>query len=413
MSWNEGLVDLSLFAHSPTNDRAFTIAEDPTMRNVYESAGNHTEEHAHLTREFYAPVAPVAPATATPNVGEHYAWKPLPPLPPRTICGAISIPRDPNGEPQCILTRIKRKRTNEAPAYQENNLLRRRNLTSPPRLTLSAPAPTSNAPEPASEMVWMPEEQMWLIVGGRERVDRDDLPGPSTGPIRYHTPPSNSPRTNFSQSAPTTRAPSMGHDTPPVSPVQPTLQTPTEPRDEERLSPLFQEAMNSVPMFDMFDSPPPPTYENTVRDRPLRSAPLRPAPPEISLTTISSSPVSPQSPVLLTSPRPTLTRTASTGSNYTTAPSHRSSSHRTSSSDSGSTLSRSQTQNKDGTRLPTSSQREAWSPNFSTPSRRAAHYRVDIGAGSSDQPVGRETAQQEMPGSARSWHGFARKLARP
>lgn len=74
-------MDLSLFAHSPTNDRAFTVPEPPAAHTANESATHDTAEYTHPTREFYAPVAPLAPAPAPIIVEEQYAWKPLPPLP--------------------------------------------------------------------------------------------------------------------------------------------------------------------------------------------------------------------------------------------------------------------------------------------------------------------------------------------
>ena len=393
MSWNEGLVDLSLFANSPTNDQHFSIGPSD-VSEVSETPGDYFTMPADPVREFYGP------RSAPSDARDPFASKPLPRLPPRTLCGAISIPRECDSEPTCILTRMKRKRTNELPGAKETNLLRRRNLTSPPQLTLSAPQQASSDRVPATEMVWMPEEQMWLVVGDIERE-------PQTGPTRYPTPPGYSPPLNYARSEPSPRELARWSITPPMSPIQTQLQSLIEPRDEERLSPLFQEAMNSVPMNDTFDPPPPPTYEGTVRRKPLRSPPLRSAP-----HTSSPPPPLPPLPTNLSTSlatlRPQPTRTISTGSTYTTAPS------RHSPTDSIGTLSRSQTKCSNGSPTkPTASKSGTWSPDASASPREANHYQFPTLAGSSSQGDILGFERREIPGSPKSWHGFARKLARP
>ena len=394
MAWNEGLVDLSLFAYSPTNDQHFSITDPSDVPDVSEIPGGTFTRRAEPVREFYGP------RSAPLDRPDPYASKPLPRLPPRTICGAISIPRECDHEPSCILTRMKRKRTYDSPDANETNLLRRRNITAPPQLTLSAPQQASSDRGPASEMVWMPEEQMWLIVGEGVRESQ-------TGPTRYPTPPVYSPPSDYARSEPATTMPSRWSITPPVSPIQTQLRSLIEPRDEERLSPLFQEAMNSVPMDDTFDLPPPPTYEGTVRRKSLRSSPMRSAP-------ISSSPPPPVPPLpaeiptrLLTS-RPQPKRTASTGSTYTTAPS------RHSPSDSISTLSRSQTNLSNRSRLkPATSKYGTWDPNINSVSPNAMHSHFQTLAGSSSQGDTLDFERQGSPESSKSWQNFARKFARP
>ena len=291
MAGTEELVDLSLFATSPTFDRHFALPDVPGQQHSGQQA-------AQPPRNVSRPV-----------LGD-YSSKPLPPLPRRRMCltPRCPTPKRCDVESHCIFNRIKRARSNEQPptqtpnllrrrnltsptpqlgfsAYQENTLLQRRNPTSPaPQLTLSAPQSSSRSLSTASAMVWMPEEQMWLITG---EVQRDVISShePDVAPPAY------TPR-NFTRSepSPTIRSP---HDlTPPMTPVQaqlerlleqqrqePLPQPPSILRDEERLSPLFQEAMNSVPMTDLADLAPPPFFSDPAgkeRPRTANSPALRP-----------------------------------------------------------------------------------------------------------------------------------------
>ena len=267
MAGTEELVDLSLFATSPTFDAHFALPDLPGQQD------------AHALRNFSRPLP------------RDYSLKPLPPLPRRRLCPTArsSTPKRCDMESRCIFTKIKRARSNEqAPtqnsnvlqprnltsptpqlgcsAYQENSLLQRRNPTSPaPQLTLSAPQTNSRSLSTASAMVWMPEEQMWLITG---EVQRDFISShePNAAPPAY-TPAYTTRNFTRSEPSPTIR---FQHDlndlTPPMTSVQlqlerlleqrrrePTPPPPSILRDDERFSPLFQEAMNSVPMTDPAD----------------------------------------------------------------------------------------------------------------------------------------------------------------
>lgn len=262
------LVDLSLFATSPTFDRQSALPELPGQQH-------DAQPDAHPPRNFSRPLP------------RDYSSKPLPPLPRRRMCPTPRCPRPKRCdiESHCIINKIRRVRSNEqAPtqntnilpqrnltsptpqlgfsAYQENTLLQRRNPTSPaPQLTLSAPQSNSRSLSTASAMVWMPEEQMWLIAG---EVQRDVISShePHAAPPAYT--PAYTPR-NFTRSEPSPTIRSQHDLTPPMTPVQvqlerlleqgrePLPQPPSILRDEERFSPLFQEAMNSVPMMDPAD----------------------------------------------------------------------------------------------------------------------------------------------------------------
>lgn len=295
MAATEELVDLSLFATSPTFEGNFTSP------NVWEQQYSLHSDTPPL-RNYSRPLP------------RDYSSKPLPPLPRRRMCPTprSSTPRRSDTESHCIIKKIKRTRSNDqAPtqntdsnqrrnltsptpqlgfsAYQENTLLQRRNLTGPaPQLTLSAPQSNSRGLSTASAMVWMPEEQMWLISGDLQR-DVISSYEPDAAPPAY-TPALTS--RNFTRSEPSPTIRSQHDLTPPLTPVQiqlerlleqhrrePLPQPPSAPRDEERLSPLFQEAMNSVPMMDPADLNPPPWFTDpTGKERPrtANSPALRP-----------------------------------------------------------------------------------------------------------------------------------------
>lgn len=233
MDDNEALFDLSLFAESPAFDRHFTVPHIPLP-----SQQDHGENHYQTRSRSY-------------TVSNDYTNKPLPPLPRRRTCPRprISGQRGCEVDSRCILKRIQRIGSNEQPNSQPDTLLQRRNPTSPPQLTLSVPQANQRGRTPASAMVWMPDEQMWLVAGEVEQdINARNYPSP---PPAY-TPPSYTP-VYFTRSEPSPTIAPPFDLTPPLTPIQHQLQSLIQPptqRDEERLSPLFQEAMNSVPMMD-------------------------------------------------------------------------------------------------------------------------------------------------------------------
>lgn len=151
MAGNDELFDLSLFAESPGYDRHFSIPLAPRQQ--------HPDGVPLQFREF----APALP--------RDYSNKPLPPLPQRRLCTMpkASVSRGCEMDSRCILKRIKRVGSNEHSTGQGDTLLRRRNPTSPPQLTLSVPQSHPWNRHSASAMVWMPDEQMWLIAGEVQR----------------------------------------------------------------------------------------------------------------------------------------------------------------------------------------------------------------------------------------------------
>ena len=287
MAGTEELVDLSLFATSPTFDRYVDLPNVPGQQHDF-------QPDAYPLTNFSRPLP------------RDYSSKPLPPLPPlprrRGPTPRCPTPKRGNIESHCIINKIKRARSHEqAPtqnpdlvqrrnltsptpqlgfsAYQENTLLQRRNPTSAaPQLTLSAPQSNSRSLSTASAMVWMPEEQMWLIAS---EVQRDVISShePDAAPPVYTS--AYTPRC-FTRSEPSPTIRSQDDLTPPMTPVQiqlerlleqqrrePLPQPPSILRDEERFSPLFQEAMNSVPMVDPADLAPSSLFSDpTGKERP-------------------------------------------------------------------------------------------------------------------------------------------------
>ena len=236
----EDLVDLSLFSYSPTDDRRFTVTGSLDLPDATSSRSITADQPPASTREFYAPSS-----TSQPDY-ENLQPTSIPRPLPSAICGRIRIPSNHGRGLNRPGNPIKRKRTNECSGTGDSNISRRRNVPTPPQLLLSAPPPSRQSNGPVSELVWMPEEQMWLVIGDRER--NSDETSTNLAANRLSTAP------NRTRSAPTTRMSSHFNVTPPLTPVQWQLRSLIEPRDEERLSPLFQEAINSVPMEGTHDS---------------------------------------------------------------------------------------------------------------------------------------------------------------
>ena len=227
MSEDEPLVDLSLFSLSPADDRHFAV-HDPDF---------HDDQSRHQ-REYSRPLQ-----------GD-LTNRPWPRRPQRRICPGTSVAKWEE-DSRCILARIRRTVTPPTVNRdRDNTLLQRRNPSSVPRLTLSVPQSTPRHRNTASAMRWMPDEQMWLI---ENEVQRDVLPAQTAYPSPPAYSPPRNPPLDRSRSVPTSSIPPLFDLTPPLTPIQAQLQTLIQPPGEDRLSPLFQEAMNSVPMTDSMD----------------------------------------------------------------------------------------------------------------------------------------------------------------
>ncbi|KAL8684792.1 MAG: hypothetical protein Q9224_006130 [Gallowayella concinna] len=123
--------------------------------------------------------------------------------------------------------------------------------TAAPQLTLTLPPSTTSATSAraASAMIWMPDEQMWLTA---DEITNQRPPTPNLGQqsayvenaVFYQ-------RSDYPRSEPSPGPYTYYDITPPDSPVLSQFRSLlTEPRNEEMLSPLFQEAISSVPFSD-------------------------------------------------------------------------------------------------------------------------------------------------------------------
>ncbi|KAL8759476.1 MAG: hypothetical protein Q9184_003620 [Pyrenodesmia sp. 2 TL-2023] len=154
----------------------------------------------------------------------------------------------------CILTRMKRQRADDDTFRRGASIQQRRSgpTTATPQLTLTLPPSTTGQPSnrTSSAMIWMPDEQMWLIAeeitGRNEDIPNNfDLSAYEENAFSYHQ------RPDYPRSEPSPGPYTYYDLTPPDSPVVSQFRSLlVEPRDEERLSPLFQEAMQTIPMSD-------------------------------------------------------------------------------------------------------------------------------------------------------------------
>ncbi|MCJ1236283.1 hypothetical protein MMC14_004262 [Varicellaria rhodocarpa] len=253
---NSGLVDLSLFAVSPTSHE-FTIPEIPAYEGHSYEGHSHNAQNDHrfydeipAYQRYYDEIAWQDENGRTYRSIPHASTnKPLPPLPRRRLCERRVDPRREDiNPPRCILARMRRVRTyppnSSEGRNQSNSIQQRRNtLTSAPQLTLTVPQLHlgQERGRPAVPMVWMADEQMWLIA---DDVGFDTYHSSSFDPQPYHT----LPRSARSE-------PYSARRDSELSPVRSQFRTLMERRSEQRSSPDFQDAVNGVrvPIFDYED----------------------------------------------------------------------------------------------------------------------------------------------------------------
>ena len=230
----DGLVDLSLFAESPTQDRRFAVVQIPTFQGLHEDIPRSHHDH-----ESY------------PQITSASTMKPLPPLPRRCFMEVGLDPRRFDRPSRCILSRLKRSLSDnhtELSTYHTSTIQQRRHATPTPQLTLSVPAQHHLRGRPASPMVWMPDEQMWLIVDEEGLGLYHSATFPTTS--SYESP-------RYARSEPSPRPRDSD-----FSPIRTQFMRLIPPRsDDDRLSPLFQEAINGVSLYEYGDSNEPPTFQ--------------------------------------------------------------------------------------------------------------------------------------------------------
>lgn len=233
----DGLVDLSLFATSPADDRHFAVPnESPPERN-YRSQRERS----------YPP-------------SRRAAMKPLPTVPTGRLCKRSAIRGRHNANSRCILERIKRIRVADHAGVTSPTIQQRRSATTTPPLTLNVPASRLDATtipqvtvsglplvsrdgRPSGPaLVWMPDEQMWLIQSERDQDVNHYF-------WRLHSPP-NQAAIRYTRSEPSLNS-NTHFDLSPLSPVRSQFLTLIETSDQGRLTPLFQEAVQTVPLTDI------------------------------------------------------------------------------------------------------------------------------------------------------------------
>lgn len=213
---NAELVDLSLFSESPTREYHF----------IFPTVPRRTAPELPWTQ---------LPRVEGPPVRRIPANKPLPPLPDRMLRPRMCRTTD-DGTDLCILTRLRRCRTDghRCPIQTRQQIHQASDIN----LTVLAPRA-----RPASPLVWLEDEEMWLIANHAP-----------TEP--YYIPPFRS--LPIQSPRPTYYPPGSR------SPI-PDMQRSRSVPDRERFSPMFAEAMQTVPFEDFesgaqvepLDSPPP------------------------------------------------------------------------------------------------------------------------------------------------------------
>ena len=224
-----------------------------------------------------------------PENGPVDLTKPLPPVPRRRFGDFRPDPR-PSESSRCLLSRMKRIRLDptlsSSSAYftsqlHQQTLQQRRQSPSAPALTLPAVNAASTPPpaasprsRPALPMVWLAEEEMWLVADPSDPEYGYYAPGePDEAPPAYTESPASPPSASDLSPVQTQFMSLMDSSSRPV-PTYRSTTTSSAPAastsrcggwfgrgGEERLSPLFQEAINGVSMLEYGDSNQAPTFQ--------------------------------------------------------------------------------------------------------------------------------------------------------
>lgn len=217
----EDLVDLSFFEASPTDDSHFSLPAVPQHAPMAASMGNRPRPQIQISSWDDVPFE-FGPASSAPST-----MKALPALPRSMFDKALfDVSRlkksksDSDGRPS-FWSRIKRSKSDN------RHDIRAKHISNPipisvPRLALEVPGETPRR-SLSSQLVWMPEEQMWLVTD----------------------------KSSTHQQRPASRAPKATEGERTIS--------------NERLSPLFHQAIQTVaPENDACLGPydPPPLYDN-------------------------------------------------------------------------------------------------------------------------------------------------------
>ena len=275
-------MDLSLFAESPTSDWRFTALDGPSYHTYFEPTasdsfplyrpGFQSQRHtgSNLPTNFSLPTQRYVEFDLPPQrqttyerryfdppeepvvrpLPRSYTLKPLPALPPKKLCKSRPSKARCEAQSRCILQRLKKAKSEDPTTGRRGSLQQRRNVQSTPQLTLTVPDPVEESRRPAPEMVWLPDEQMWLVA---DQYDWDLNPSPP----QYSSPRVRPQPSPSIYSYPDTTPPLTPDGTQPrnpfidedgLSPIQSQFRSLII--DEERRSPLFQEAMQTIQDID-------------------------------------------------------------------------------------------------------------------------------------------------------------------
>lgn len=211
--------------------------------------------------------------------------KPLPAVPMGRLCKRSAIRGRHDANSRCILERIRRMRVADHAGVTSPTIQQRRSATTTPPLTLNVPASrldvTATPPQvtlsgpplvtrdgrhsrPA--MIWMPDEQMWLIQSERAQDINHYFWG-------LRSPP-NQPAIRYTRSEPSPDS-NTHFDLSPLSPVRSQFLSLIETSDQGRLTPLFQEAVQTVPLTDISPAAMP-AFPSTSNISASPSSPLSP-----------------------------------------------------------------------------------------------------------------------------------------
>ena len=217
----------------------------PAQTTATFNFGFPSQRHTACERSFYNPPY----GSVVRPLPRSYSLKPLPPLPPKKLCKPRPSRARTDLQSRCILQRLKKTRSEDPTTGRRDPLQQRRHMTTAPQLTLTVPPSTVRARNPSPEMVWLPEEQMWLVTDYRHHAAHHSPPL-YTAPTFYRRQPS--PSVYADPTPPLTPDPTYPRnpliDDDGLSPIQSQFRSLIV--DEERRSPLFQEAMQTIEDFD-------------------------------------------------------------------------------------------------------------------------------------------------------------------
>ena len=271
---DSGLVDLSLFTYGPSNHESYRSSDHAAPSG-----------HQLLSTSTWPPRSPNRTTSSTPGT---CVMKPLPKVPRKNLCDFLVV--DAKANNKCILKRMKRVNLesvlgdrslaatpsayatarsayvnpNEpllpppSPDHPQQTLQERRNPASVPQLTLPTNDDgTTRTTQGGLPMIWLADEQMWLVADPSDPGYGYYATGPEDGGDEWLPPyteaespasdPSSSDLSPIREQFLSLIDAGSRRNSPncPISSMNPT---------EPRLSPLFQEAVQGVGMLDLSSS---------------------------------------------------------------------------------------------------------------------------------------------------------------